>query len=249
MDIWAACREDVKPIYLAGVVIRVVESQEQVATNSLVDDLQEQVLLEEMLEASKPPLPAHASSLHYLLATPFRYPPLKHGSRFGTRMEPGLFYGARNLEPALAESAYYRLVFWSGMKVPPRSAKFITEHTVFGARFDTCLGLRLQDPPFSRFEKRLIDRESYSDTQLLGGHLRQANIAAFEYLSARDTQRGVNVAVFGGEVFSDTRPAWQQPWLCETTDDVVRFYSQEHGAWNFPRNQFLVSGVLPIPSS
>ncbi len=249
MDIWAACREDVKPIHLAGVVIRVVESQEQIATNSLVDNLEEQALLEEMLEASKPPLPSDVASLHYLLATPFRYPPLKHGSRFGTRREPGLFYGAKNLEPALAESAYYRLVFWSGMEIAPPSAKFITEHTVFGARFDTCQGLRLQDPPFSRFEKRLVDRESYTDTQRLGGQLRQAEIAAFEYISARDADRGINIALCNADVFCASQPAWQEEWLCETTADVVRFYSQEHGTRSFPRAQFLVSGVLPIPST
>ena len=69
-----------------------MESQEQVATNRLVATLAEQDLLESMLEASKPPLPKGTARLDYLLATPFRYPPLPHGSRFGGRHEPSLFY-------------------------------------------------------------------------------------------------------------------------------------------------------------
>lgn len=56
-----------------------VESQEQVATLQLVDTLEEQALLEELLESSKPPVPADAEPLHYLLKTPFRYPPLRWG--------------------------------------------------------------------------------------------------------------------------------------------------------------------------
>ena len=52
---------------------RGVEAQHQVATMRLVDDLREQELLEQLLEASKPPLPPDASAAHYLLSTPFRY--------------------------------------------------------------------------------------------------------------------------------------------------------------------------------
>ena len=55
MDIWADCRDAVVPVALEGELIRFVESQEKIATNALVDNLDEQWLLEEMLEASKPP--------------------------------------------------------------------------------------------------------------------------------------------------------------------------------------------------
>ena len=71
MNIWTTLREEVTFSAIEGEAIRVVESQEQVATNSLVDSLAEQSLLEEMLERSKPPLPADAEGLHYLPATPF----------------------------------------------------------------------------------------------------------------------------------------------------------------------------------
>ena len=54
---------------------RAVEAQHRVATLRLVDDQAEQAVLEQLLEASKPPLPPHADRLHFLLSTPFRYLP------------------------------------------------------------------------------------------------------------------------------------------------------------------------------
>ena len=110
-DIWAACSARAVPVKLGGTVYRLVESQEQVATNSLVRTLAEQALLEDLIESSKPALPAPAAGLHYLLATPFRYPPLPYGSRFGSRFEPSLFYGARSASTALAESCVLPLRF------------------------------------------------------------------------------------------------------------------------------------------
>ena len=91
VDIWGSCQPEARPHALGGEVLRLVESQEQVATSRLVGTLAEQELLETMIEASKPPLLKRALRLHYLLSTPFRYPPLRHGSRFGGRDEPSLF--------------------------------------------------------------------------------------------------------------------------------------------------------------
>ena len=59
---------------LACRLHRVAESQETVATLMLVDNRDEQQVLEELLEGSKPPLAADLRDLHYLLAAPFRYP-------------------------------------------------------------------------------------------------------------------------------------------------------------------------------
>ncbi len=112
------------------MLLRMVESQEQVATSRLVGTLERQALLEDMLEATKPPMHTQTGNLHYLLATPFRYPPLRHGSRFGARNQPSLFYGSRGLSALLAEAAYYRFVFWQGMRRAPDAA-LRTQHTVF----------------------------------------------------------------------------------------------------------------------
>src|SRR5260370_36528901 len=82
---------------------RAVEAQHRAATMSLVDSLAEQQQLEALIEASKPPIPAPALGLHWLLFTPFRYPTSQYGSRFRRPFEPGAFYPAHPRRPPCAE--------------------------------------------------------------------------------------------------------------------------------------------------
>src|SRR5690348_11205267 len=81
---------------------RAVEGQDLVATMRLVDTIEEQDLLEQILEEGKPPAPVGLSRLHYLIATPFRYPPQQHGSRFRAPADPGVFYAAESIRAACA---------------------------------------------------------------------------------------------------------------------------------------------------
>lgn len=248
-DIWAACSARAAPTLLDGAVLRLVESQEQVATNSLVRTLAEQALLEDMMERTKPTAPAEARHLHYLLATPFRYPPLTYGSRFGRRSEPSLFYGARTVTALLAEGAYYRYVFWSGMEVAP-TGSLKTRHTVFSATLRTEHGLRLQDPPFNEYASALGNRSSYADTQALGTAMREAGIEGFEFTSARDAGRGINVGLFSAAALASDRPTSITEWLCETRGELVSYYSREAGELReFPLDQFTVGGSLPSPAT
>lgn len=250
MDIWVRCggHAAIRPIH--GELVRVVESQEQIATNALVDSLDEQALLEELIEASKPPPPVTMAKgeLSYLFTTPFRYPPLKHGSRFGGRFEPALFYGAQTVSAALAETAYYRLVFWDGMADPPPAGRLTSQLSAFGARYSTSRGVQLQQPPFDAHRAALTDPTRYGDTQRLGAAMRAEEIEAFEYASARDPDGGVNVALFNAAPFVAKGPDWQQPWLCDLRADGVSFYNKEQGTAVFERRLFLVDGILSTPA-
>ena len=246
-EIWAACSTRAAPVALHGDVHRLVESQEQVATRSLVRTLAEQALLEDLIESSKPGLPATAAGLHYLLATPFRYPPLPWGSRFGRRFEPSLFYGARTVATALAECAYYRFVFWSGMATPPTAA-LDTRHTMFRVGVSTTLGLQLQLAPFDAWQDQLTHPADYSATQALGSELRAAGIDAFEYRSARDPHGGINLALFTPRVFATSKPAVLDEWLCTTGADRVSYYSRHGGGIReFQKQEFTVNNGLPTP--
>ena len=234
---------------LDGPVLRLVESQEQVATNSLVRTLAEQALLEDLIEASKPKLQGPAIGLHYLLATPFRYPPLPWGSRFGKRFEPSLFYAARTIATVLAECAYYRFVFWSGMAAPP-PAPLDTRHTLFSVSIATSHGLKLQHAPFDEFAAELGDRRFYGATQALGSAMRDAGIEAFEYRSARDPQQGLNVALFTPAALGSPKPDILDEWLCQTRADRVSYYSRPGGGvLEFPLETFQVDGKLPLPAA
>lgn len=244
--IWAACRDRVRPGPLSGTLLRLVESQEQVATNRLVDDLEEQRILEELLEGAKPPLP-DTGPPHYLLRTPFRYPPLRHGSRFGARHEPSLFYGSLALRTLLAEAAFYRFYFWYGMETPPARA-LLTQHTAFDAAYAARRGVRLQASPFDDYRQALAHPARYADTQSLGGALREAGIEAFEYVSARDPDGGLNVALFTPRALASRRPVSQERWLCQTDGARVRFLGNGRSVFDFPVGAFLVGGSLPAPA-
>src|SRR5215208_6155464 len=104
-SIWTQCAGDSELRPLRLTPWRAVEAQHQVSTRKLVDSVEEQHLLEDLIDRAKPP-DRTAGRVHYLLATPFRYPPLRHGSRFGTRFERGLWYGAESPRTMFAEVAY-----------------------------------------------------------------------------------------------------------------------------------------------
>jgi hypothetical protein len=250
MDIWQACNGPEQIKALRGRLVRLVESQAQVATMQLVDSLAEQALLEELLEGSKPPLPQQAEPLHYLLKTPFRYPPLRWGSRFGTLHEPSLFYGALRIDTAMAEAAYYRFLLWQGMATPPPSGRILSEHCTFEARYQVARGIQLQHPPFAAYQAELCHAAAYQSTQALGAAMREARVEAFEYRSARCPLGGNNVALFVPQALAEKRPRNLLSWLCETTADYVAFKSAQvpDKPRVFRQTIFLRDGQLPLPA-
>jgi hypothetical protein len=223
-EIWDAVggTKTVHPINGKG--FRLVESQEEIATTEIVSDLHKQALLEEMKEVlSKPDCYPGTEHLHYLLFTPFRYPPLKYGSRFGSRSEPSLFYGGTTEYVTLCESAYYRLFFYHDMEQPPSSQILKTQHTIFSFNYQTDLGIQLQNPPFNKYEKELRNPKEYSATQELGSAMRSDGIKGFEYSSARDQEGGISVALFDATPLTDNEPRNQTPCLCQTGPEKVIF--------------------------
>jgi RES domain len=249
MDIWQECAARATPVPLAGTLLRIVESQHDVATLALVATLAEQAELERLLERSKPSLPPEADGLHYLLATPFRYPPLRHGSRFGARFEPALLYGSKQRATVLAEAAYYRLLFWYGMQVPPPT-RLVTMFCLFSARYRTDAALALHAPPFDTYRAALTAPNDYRATQRLGARMRAAGIAAFEFTSARDPDAGLNVALFTARALTSRRPGNPTNWLCETDAAHVTFAQAGGGSMQvFDLQTFLVDGALPVPAA
>lgn len=244
---WSACIAAAPRLKLRRRAWRLIESQEQVATHALVDTLDEQALLEELIETVKPARVPGSEKLHYLLATPFRYPPLPWGSRYGRPHEPSLFYASAEPETVFAESAFYRFVFWYGMETPPPSARLSSQHTLFSVRVASNAALRLQDAPFARYESLLRHPSLYAETQALGSLLREAGIEVFEYLSARVAVPAVNVALFVPQALAAKAPDAQQAWLCETRAGRVLF-SGEGRTQAFVLEDFLVDGRLPQPA-
>jgi hypothetical protein len=233
---------------LAAEPWRVVEAQHLVSTRKLVDSDREQEVLEELLERAKPPV-ADLSGLHYLLFTPFRYPPLPHGSRFGSRWEPGIWYGSDVLQTAFAEVAYYRFVFLEGTDADLGAVE--ADLSAFRAPIATARAVDLSRAPFDAWRGRLASKTSYAATQPLGAAMREAGVEATRYLSARDASGGTNIAVFSPTAFAARRPRALQTWRSVTTRIRVEFSKRdyfERRSYEFARDVFLVDGVVPRPA-
>jgi hypothetical protein len=247
-NIWIQCAGDSKIDALRLEPWRVVESQHQVSTRKLVDSDVEQQLLEQLIDNAKPPFRAQRG-LHYLLSTPFRYPPLRHGSRFGRRGEPGIWYGSETQRTAFAEVAYYRLLFLAGSKADLGLLQ--TELTAFRASVRTDQGVDLTAQAFAAFHDVIASKTSYEETQLLGAAMREAGAQAFRFTSARDVAGGVNVGVFVPAAFARRVPKSLETWHCSATPAQVELVRRDYfarSAFSFPRSDFLVADTLPAPA-
>ncbi len=234
---------------LSARVYRIAESQLMVATNTLVDTVEEQQLLEEMLDRVKPNVPQECKKFDYLIYTPFRYPPLKHGSRFGKKIHPSIFYGSTKIETTFAEMAYYRFVYYDGMQTPPKKQQKVTQHTTFYINAKTNKGLALTKPPFGKYKNKISDPTAYAASQALGEDMRDKGVEVFNYFSAR-AENEINVGLFTCKAIVSKAPKEKQHWSCITkkTNVTIRSLDDSWKNYSFNLKQFLIDGVLPIPA-
>lgn len=194
---------------------RVVEAQHRASTMRLVDTLDEQRVLEDLLEASKPPLPVEALHLHYLLATPFRYPaPPPAGSRFRGIGDPGVWYGASAVQTALAEVAYWRLRFLADSPATPDLPP--VAHTALRASVGGS-AIVLTDARFLGARRQWEDPASYAATQTLARDARAADVALIRYRSVRDPAHRACFAVLTPKAFRQRTPLEQHTWLIKVS--------------------------------
>ncbi|MEO8194845.1 MAG: RES family NAD+ phosphorylase [Gemmatimonadales bacterium] len=247
-SIWMLCAGDSELRALRLSPWRAVEAQHQVSTRKLVDSTEEQILLEEMIDRVKPP-DLTGGRLHYLLFTPFRYPPLAHGSRFGGRHDRGIWYGSIELRSAFAEVAYYRFLFLEGSHA--QLGTVMTSLTAFTATIRTTRGIDLTRPPFDKYRAKIASPVRYDATQQLGADMRAAQVDAFCYPSARDAEGGINVAAFVPSVFGNAKPRLFETWYCSASRQRVDVTQGDYFArrrFSFERAQFLVNETLPSPA-
>jgi len=120
-----------------------VEAQSNVSTMKLTDTLEEQAALELLIEESKPKVPEECRHLGYLLLTPFRYVP--YPDNWGFRRagsSDGVFYASEFSETAVAEAAFYRLLFFVESPGTPWPAN-AGEFTCFASKFASAKAIDL----------------------------------------------------------------------------------------------------------
>lgn len=205
---------------LSMSAFRIVETQHIAATMRLVDSADEQLMLEEMLETSKPPLPPQANGLHYLLAAPFRYVP-QTGSRFRAVNSPGIWYGADDAYCACAEIAYWRQRFLLD-SVGLMKQTISSEHSMYEANVQG-RALDLLSHPWVLAQEQWMHPSDYTETQKLGSLVRnsQTEVSWFRYASVRASGH-VCAAVFDPRSLTMVTPEGRyEQWHCHTTADRV----------------------------
>lgn len=189
-----------------------MESQSRVATLKLVDTVDEQAILEAELDGGKPAIPVACAGLDYLLATPFRYSPYPRGTRFRrARQTDGCFYAAERVETAVAEEAFYRLLFFLDAPNAKRPAN-PQERTAFRVPVGTERALDLTLPPLDRDATLWEHPTDYGPCQALADAARTAGVAAIRYRSVRDPGRGANLALLSPAAFRAARPDGFETW-------------------------------------
>jgi hypothetical protein len=207
----------------SGTCWRVVEAQHVVSTMALADTLEEQALLEEILDDSKPLLPQDCHHLHYLLSTPFRYAaPYPQGSRFRRPgLSPGVFYASQQAPTAVAEMAFYRLLFYAESPATPWP-QTTGQYTAFAVKYATPASIDLTMAPFDREAAKWLHATDYSHCQSLADAARQSGIEVIRYQSARAgygrsgalpvTKAHKNVAILACRAFASREPDARQNW-------------------------------------
>jgi hypothetical protein len=198
---------------------RAVEAQHVVSTLRLTNnDPAAQDLLEHILEEHKPLLPPDAADLHYLLATPFRYPPTHHGSRFRAPADPGILYAAAERRTACAEMGYWRWRFVqdsAGLHEIPAAPQTLFQLAAHGLSID------IEHPP-----------ENYRDTQTLAVLAREAGVSLILYRSVRDPQHGLCLAVLNPAAFRPKQPLARETWYLTVTPTGA-IWQREHQRFLF----------------
>ncbi|WP_421696462.1 RES family NAD+ phosphorylase [Aestuariivirga sp.] len=224
----------------AGTCWRLVEAQHRVSTLKLSDTLADQALLEGLIEATKPMIPPECQHLDFLLATPFRYgADYPRGSRFRRAgRTPGVFYAAERPETAVAEMAFYRLLFFAESPETPWPSD-AADYTAFSAEVLTARALDLTVLPLAQDEAIWSDLQAYEGCQDLADAARAEGCEAIRYRSVRDPKAGANLALLTCSTFARPAPVERQSWRIRLSASGVQALCEfPRQALEFPHSAF-----------
>lgn len=219
---------------------RVVEAQHHVSTAKLTDTAEEQARLEELIEGSKPPIPEACRGLPYLLFTPFRYgAAYPNGSRFRRAgMTSGVYYASVRPQTAMAELAFYRLLFFAESPATPWPANS-GEYSAFSTDYATGRAIDLTRPPLNKNRETWVSKTDYSGCQHLADLARASSINVIKYESVRCPEHRTNLAILDCTAFASREIGDRQTWRIQLSASGVRLMCEFPKAiLNFDRNTF-----------
>lgn len=226
-------------VVYTGTVWRAVEQQSKAATVRITDTLDEQSLLEQIIDDVKPSPPTEVAGYHFLISTPFRYSPSPHGSRFRKPGQPdGTYYAAEMASTAMAEMAFYRLLFFSesASAEMPGSSK---EYTAFSVDVSAPSAIDLTTPPINRFAEQWKQLVDYSPCQSLADGARACGIDVIRSQSVRDPDGGANITVLRINAIESAEPTDTQTWHIFLRPHAIQIWCENPQArYDYPIDWF-----------
>lgn len=175
-------------------------------------------MLERLIDRTKPPVPPECRHLDFLLSTPFRYGAVyPTGSRFRRAgMTEGVFYAAETSVTAVAEMTFYRLLFFAESPTTPWPTN-PAEYTAFAADYATNKAIDLTKCSAKEMGQ-WIHPTDYSRCQALADAARVAEVEVIRYISARNPDQGINLALLTCRAFAKPRPTDFQTWRIHVSE-------------------------------
>lgn len=185
------------------------------------DTLHQQDIPEGILEETKPPVLPECEHLHYLFSTPFRDGTYPTGPPFrAAGRTPGVFYAAERVDTAVAEMAFYRMLFYRespGVTPPGNAAVF----SAFEVAVSVRAAIDLTKAPFDENAETWEDTTDHAPCQALAEVAREAGVGVIVSRSVRDPRRGRNVNVPYCVAFSESAPTGQQTCHVRATAEAA----------------------------
>ncbi len=207
-------------VFINETVFRIVETDQTIGTIKISKSLDDQNRLEELIDETKPVNTNFP--VHYLISTPFRYPPLKWGSRFGTILMNSYFYASHSYKTCLIECAYYRFKFLNDLVIPFEEP-LNNNYLLFTVKTNTASGLDLTVPNFKKIFNKITDPDDYTFTHKIGKWAVVENdFNMIKFPSARHKE-GINFAVADIKCIKSKKPKIISRIACISTNTNVVF--------------------------
>jgi hypothetical protein len=149
-----------------------------------------------------------------------------------------VFYGSEEVTAAVAETAFYRLLFFAESpetRLPSRAV----EHTAFSASIATGRLIDLTAPPLDRDAPVWTHPTAYPPCQDFADAARAGGIEALRYRSVRDPRGRANLALLTPNAFATPRPRSRQTWHIFPRAHAVQAWCESPAiALEFPREHF-----------
>jgi hypothetical protein len=132
-------------------------------------------------------------------------------------MSEGVFYASETPQTAVAEMAFYRLLFFADSPNTPWPAN-PAEYTAFSAEYGTKKAIDLTKGKYGTDRTKWMHVTDYSHCQALAEAARKAKIEVIRYASVRDPGQGMNFALLTCRAFARPKPIDQQTWHIRLSD-------------------------------